>query len=262
MDLALKDRVAVVTGASQGIGYACAAELLAEGAHVVVASRNPERNADACERLRAVGGGRVLGVPGDLNRSADVRTLFEKTIETFGQLDILVNAAALVAAQDFFDMSDESWSGMFDHKLNGTARCIREAVPLMRTRGWGRIINIAGTAARQPHVRTISVSLNNIAVVNLTKAVAKATARDGILVNAVVPGFTLSERNQRLLRREAGARGIAEEAVIGERGAAIPLGRPARPEEISPIVALLASERASFVTGSAWSVDGGVEAAL
>src|SRR6266404_5004767 len=167
MNLGLTGRVAIVTGASRGIGRACAAELLAEGAHVVVASLDSKRNAAACRELS--------GRPGRV-------------------LDILVNNAALVSPGDLYTLSDEQWGRNFEKKLNGFARCMRHAIPPMRARQWGRLINITGLAGRQPQPNAVATGMNNAAILNLTKAMANDLARDGILLNAVVPTATLTER--------------------------------------------------------------------
>lgn len=140
MDLGLTGRVAIVTGGSRGIGYACAAALLAEGAHVVVASVDPARNAAAAKKLQQVGQGRALGVATDLTRIEQVKALFSRIVDEFGQLDILVNNAAAVNYEDFFKAAEEGWCRLFEHKLNGFARCIRQAVPLMRERGWAVLL--------------------------------------------------------------------------------------------------------------------------
>jgi len=260
VDLGLIDRVAIITGGSRGIGFACAAALLSEGGHVVVASVDPERNASAVEKLKAMGAGRVIGVPADLAKPEDVKRLFERTLDEFKRLDILVNNAAAVRYEDFFKSTEEGWTGLFEHKLNGAARCIREAVPIMRERRWGRIINIAGGAGRQPQARAISVGLNNAAIFNLSKALGKELAKDGILVNAVVPTTTLSERHVENIRAAARESGKSEEDVASQRAAGIPLGRLGRPEEVAAVVTFLASEKASYVAGAAWAMDGGVEA--
>src|SRR5215472_9948948 len=149
MDLGLKGRVAIVTGASRGIGRACAAELLAEGANVVVASQDPERNAEACRKLGGQGG-RVLGIPFDIESDDSVRLMVERTLAAFGRLDILVNNAALVSPGDLYTLSDAQWAKSFDKKLNGFARCMRHAIPPMRARKWGRIVNVTGNAGREP----------------------------------------------------------------------------------------------------------------
>jgi 3-oxoacyl-[acyl-carrier protein] reductase len=261
LNLGLKDRVAIVTGASRGIGRACAAELLAEGAHVVVASLDPKRNAEACRALSGKGG-RVLGVPFDIESDDSVRLMVERTVAELGRLDILVNNAALVSPGDLYTLSDAEWASSFDKKLNGFARCMRHAIPHMRARGWGRIVNVTGGAGRQPQPNAVATGMNNAAILNLTKAMANDLARDGILLNAVVPSSTLTERLEEAIRKTAAQTGKSEAEVLNERGARFPLGRLAAPEEVAAVVAFLASERASYVLGCAWQVDGGAMAAI
>jgi 3-oxoacyl-[acyl-carrier protein] reductase len=262
MDLGLKDRVAIVTGGNRGIGFAIAAEFLKEGAHVVVANLDPARNAQAVERLRERANARVIGVPTDLNDAQAVARLFQRTLEDFGRLDILVNNATHVSPGGFFELSEDAWDRAFDHKLRGTIRCIRHAVPPMRERRWGRIVNISGGAAWTPQLGAITTGLNNAAVQNLTVALANELGKDGILVNAVVPTAVRTERHDRSIREAMVKTGQSEAEVLKPRVAKIPLGRMAAPEEVAAVVVFLSSERASFVTGSAWAVDGGVSARL
>ena len=257
MDLGLTGRVAIVTGGDTGIGRATAAELLAAGAHLVIANLDPAKNEKARAALAANAKGRVLGIPTDLRNDDAVRALFERTNAEFGRLDILVNNAAVIGSADFFAMTEEQWGQAFENKLNGTVRCIRAALPTMRARKWGRIINVAGGAAWQPQAGSVTVGLNNAAVINLTKALANELGKDGILVNAVVPTHILSERHEENVRATMKRTGKSEAEVLAPRVARIPVGRMGRPEEVAAIIAFLASERASFITGSAWSVDGG-----
>jgi len=259
MNLGLTGRVAIVTGASRGIGRACAAELLAEGANVVVASLDPKRNAAACRELSQKGG-RVLGIPIDIESDDSVRLMVERTLAEFGRLDILVNNAALVSPGDLYTLSDAEWGKSFDKKLNGFARCMRHAIPAMRERKWGRIINVTGGAGRQPQPNAVATGMNNAAILNLTKAMANDLARDGILLNAVVPTATLTERLEEGIRKTAAQTGRSEADILKERGAKFALGRLAKPEEVAAVVAFLASERASYVIGCAWPVDGGASA--
>jgi NAD(P)-dependent dehydrogenase (short-subunit alcohol dehydrogenase family) len=259
MNLGLSQRVAIVTGASRGIGHACAAELLAEGANVVVASKDPKRNAEACRKL-AGKGGRVLGVPVDIESDDSVRLMVERTLAELGRVDILVNNAALVSPGDLYTLSDAEWGRSFEKKLNGFARCMRHAIPPMRARRWGRIVNVTGTAGRQPQPNAVATGMNNAAILNLTKAMANNLAKDGILLNAVVPTSTLTERLEEQVRKTAAQSGKSEAEVLQERGATFPLGRLAKPEEVAAVVAFLASERASYVVGCAWAVDGGASA--
>jgi NAD(P)-dependent dehydrogenase (short-subunit alcohol dehydrogenase family) len=262
MDLGLTGRVAIVTGASRGIGRACALALAAEGAHVVLASLDPERNAEACAAVTAQAKGRVLGVPTDFTKDAAVSTLFETTIREFGRLDILVNNAAFVGSGDFFALIEDKLAEAFEHKLNGTVRCTRYAVAPMRARKWGRIINVAGGAAWRPQLNAITVGLNNAAMLNLTVALANDLGKDGILVNAVVPNSIRTERQDENIRQAMKKTGKSEAEVLAPRVSRIPLGRMGTSEEVGAVVAFLASERASFVSGSAWPVDGGASARL
>jgi NAD(P)-dependent dehydrogenase (short-subunit alcohol dehydrogenase family) len=261
MNLGLTGRVAIVTGASRGIGRACAAELLAEGTNVVVASLDPERNAAACRELSGRPG-RVLGIPIDIESDESIRLMVERTLAEFGRLDILVNNAALVSPGDLYTLSDEQWGRNFEKKLNGFARCMRHAIPPMKARRWGRIINVTGGAGRQPQPNAVATGMNNAAILNLTKAMASDLARDGILLNAVVPTATLTERLEEGIRKTAAQTGKSEAEVLKERGAKFPLGRLAKPEEVAAVVVFLASERASYVLGCAWQVDGGAMAAI
>ena len=261
MDLGLTGRVAIVTGASRGIGRACAAELLAEGANVVVASLDPKRNAAACRELSGKPG-RVLGIPIDIESDDSIRLMVERTLAEFGRLDILVNNAALVSPGDLYTLSDEQWGRNFEKKLNGFARCMRHAIPPMRARKWGRIINVTGGAGRQPQPNAVATGMNNAAILNLTKAMANDLARDGILLNAVVPTATLTERLEEQIRKTAAQSGKSEADILKERGAKFALGRLAKPEEVAAVVAFLCSERASYVVGCAWQVDGGAMAAI
>lgn len=255
MDLGLKDRVAIVTGGSRGIGKACAKELLAEGACVVLVSKDPAVNAAAVRELGKPE--RVLGVPTDLADDKAVAAMVAQTIEKFGRIDILVNAAATVIPQDFFKMADGELAALHEQKFTPAARAIRHAVPHMRKRKWGRIINISGLAGRQPHYPVVPAALNNSAMLNLTKALAAELAKDNILVNAVVPYIIDTERQDDTMREWAQTTGQTEAEVRQERVSRLPVGRMGKADEVAAVVAFMASERASYVVGTAWYVDGG-----
>jgi 3-oxoacyl-[acyl-carrier protein] reductase len=257
LDLGLKDRVAIITGGSRGIGKACAAELLAEGARVVLVSKDPAVNAAAVRELGKPDPDRVLGIPADVTDDAAVAAMTAQVAERYGRIDILVNAAATVIPQDFFKMADADMASLLEHKFNPAARCIRHAVPHMRRRKWGRIINISGLAGRQPHYPVVPAALNNSAMLNLTKALAAELAKDNILVNAVVPYIIATERQDDTMREWAQTTGQSEAEVRQQRVSRLPVGRTGRPDEVSGVVAFMASERSSYVVGTAWYVDGG-----
>lgn len=262
MDLGLKDRIAIVTGGSRGVGHACARTLLEEGAKVALVSRDPERLEAARETLTKETGGTAIGVPTELRSDSSVRDMVERVKSEFGRIDILVNSAATVVPADFLKLDEEKWLDIFEQKLNGYARCLRHVLPLMVERKWGRIVNISGLAGRQPHVTTIPVGLNNAAVLNLNKALATQYAKDGILINCVIPHIIDTDRQDDTMQKWAAITGQSEAEVRAERVAKIPVGRMGRPEEVGAVVAFLASERASFVTGATWHVDGGVAVSM
>ena len=257
MDLGLKDRVAIITGGSRGIGRACAAELLAEGARVVIVSKTPAINAAATRELGKAHTDRVLGIPTDLADDAAIAAMTTQVIERWGRIDILVNSAATVIPQDFFKMDDGHLGRLLEEKFNPAARCIRHAVPHMRQRKWGRIINISGLAGRQPHYPVVPAALNNSAMLNLTKALGAELAKDNIMVNAVVPYIIDTERQDETMREWARTTGQTEAEVRQQRVSRLPVGRMGRPDEVAGVVAVMASERSSYVVGTAWYVDGG-----
>lgn len=257
MNLGLERRVAVVTGGSRGVGRAIAVSLLREGARVMISARDPKRLEAARAALAQETGGDVRATAADLRRDADARALIEATLAAFGGLDILVNNAATVMPADFMTLTEERWSEVFEQKLNGYVRCLRYAIPEMKGRGWGRIINLSGLAAREGGSQTIPVGVNNAAVLNLTKCLAFALARHNILVNAVVPYIIDTDIQEETMRRFATLTGRPEADIRRERVSELAVGRMGRPEEVADVVAFLASERSSYVTGAAWHVDGG-----
>jgi 3-oxoacyl-[acyl-carrier protein] reductase len=258
MDLGLTGKVAIVTGSSDGIGYAVARSLAREGARLVLCARRENLLAEAREAIVKETGTEVLALRCDVQRLDDVRKLVEETQQRFEAIHILVNNAGSVPSAKFADMDDAQWYQMLEGKLLGYLRMTREVLPHMRKGGWGRIVNVAGTAGWEPSNTAIAVGLNNAAVINWTKSLSREYASDGILVTTVAPGSIETPRQVRNRQREANLTGKSFDELRGARVRDIPLQRLGRPEEVANVVAFLASECSSYMTGACVTVDGGV----
>jgi NAD(P)-dependent dehydrogenase (short-subunit alcohol dehydrogenase family) len=257
MELELRDRVALVTGASKGIGRAIALALASEGARVALCARDPARLEFAAAEIRTKTGAAVCSLPADLSTLDGVRRAVETAHGHFGRIDILVNNAGAIRAGDFLTIQDEQWTEDWNLKLLGYIRMARAVFPIMQGQGGGRIINVIGAAARNPSPTYLVGGAANAALVNFTKGLADLGARWNILVSAVSPAATRTERWESLLRKQAEAEGKTIEEARTEKEGAYPLGRIALPEDIADLVCFLASPRASFLTGICITVDGG-----
>ena len=257
MDLQLNGRVALVTGGSQGIGKAVAAMLAQEGASVVIAARGAELLDKVATEIRAAGG-KVHAVAADVSQAADCERLVAETIKTFGRLDILVNNAGTSATGEFESVTDEAWQADFNLKLFAAIRLARLAVPGMRQHGWGRIINMTNIGAKQPRAKSMPTTVTRAAGLAFTKAMSKEFAASNILVNTVCIGLIKAGQHE----RKAARAGVPVEQMYDAMAKDIPLGRVGRAEEVASVVAFLASEAASYVTGSSVNLDGGASAVM
>ena len=256
MDLGLEGRVALVTGGSRGIGFACARALAREGCRVAISARSPETLDTAVKRL-AEGGGEALAVPADLSEPEAAAEVARAVADQLGPVDILVNNAGAIRGGSVLTSPVEDWVADWQLKIVGYIRMVQAVLPSMQERGSGRIVNIAGTAARNPSADYMAGGLANAGLVNWTRSLADLAAPDGILVTAVSPGPTATERWDGLLERWATEQGRTVEEVNADYLAAQPLGRLARPEDVADLVTFLVSERATFLTGICITVDGG-----
>lgn len=250
----LNSKIALVTGASAGIGRAIAHELVAEGAAVMFNGRRRSALEAATAGLDA---NRVGIAVGDMGRLEDVRRVVDETIAHFGRIDILINNAGSTPAGRIDTVTEEVWQSSIDLKLMGYIRTAREVLPPMRQRRWGRIVNIIGSAGYQPRATYIAGGVLNAGLLNFTKGLSNETAPDGVLVNGINPGPIRTERWIGQIAQRAELEGT-EASVLEEQAAGItPVRRVGTPEDIAGLATFLCSDRASFITGTLFDIDGG-----
>ncbi len=258
MDLELTDKVAVVGGASKGLGRACADVLAQEGVKVAVCSRSRTDLDKAAQEIRDATGADVLSFAGDLDREDTIRNLVAATIDRFGRLDILVNNSGGPPLARAHSATEEQWATAVQRSLLFFARMSREAVPHLRRQGGGRIINILASTVYQPIPNLALSGATRMGVVAFAKSLADEVGRDGILVNNVCPGSILSERMLSNVTARAKELGISVEEALAQRAAETAVGRIGEPRELAYLVAFLASGKASYITGTTILVDGGL----
>jgi 3-oxoacyl-[acyl-carrier protein] reductase len=264
VDLGLSGRGCVVSGASSGIGRETARLLCAEGAAVLLVGRDEERLAAAAEEAVAAGaeaGGRAATLALDVTDEDAGARMLAATEERFGALDVLVNNAGAARWRDLDDVPDEDWRLQYELNVMAPMRAMRAATPGMAKRGWGRIVNVCSTAGKRPSAAMPDYSVAKAAELSLSRLFADRHAGDGVLVNAICPGPVETEmwmEEGGLLDQSRDLNGAeSREAALAEAGSKRPIGRLASAEEIAGAIVFLCSERASYVSGAAWSVDGG-----
>ena len=262
MDFGIAGRVALVAASSKGLGRAVAEELAAEGAHVVMCARGEEALAEAVASADACGPGEVLGIAADLANPVATAGVADAALERFGRVDILVNNAGGPPAGPFEAHDAAAWRGAIRLNLGSALQLTRALLPGMKSRTWGRILNITSVAVKEPVDGLILSNSVRAAVTGFAKSLSNEVAGFGVTVNNVLPGFTRTARLDQLARVQAEAAGVSTEEIEAGWNAAIPAGRVGDAREFAAVVAFLASERASYVTGVSVAVDGGRTRAL
>ena len=257
MDLELKDKAAIVTGGTQGIGRATALRLAKEGARVVIAARGKERLDAVAAEIRAAGGN-VAAVQADVGKPGDCERVVAEALKAFGRIDILVNNAGTSSTGEFESVTDAVWQTDLDLKLFAAIRLARLAIPHMKKQGGGRIINITTIGAKQPRARSMPTTVTRAAGLAFTKALSKEYAPHNILVNTMSIGLIRAGQHE----RKAEKAGRPVEQLYAEMGKDIPLGRVGRAEEVASVIAFLVSGAASYVTGTSINLDGGASGVL
>jgi 3-oxoacyl-[acyl-carrier protein] reductase len=259
MDLGLRDRACVVTGASGGIGRAVAVSLAREGASVLLLGRRSQTLASVardCERA----GGRGEPLALDVTAVDAGERVLQTCLERFGRIDALINSAGTSAVRSLEQLTDEEWQGQWELHVMGPMRLMRAAAPEMASRGWGRIVNVCSSSGKRPSSTNMAYSVTKAAELSLSRAFADIYAARGVLVNSVSPGPIAGElwlAAGGLADQNARARGSTREEVLESVAARQPLGRLGTDEEIAAVIVFLCSEAASNVAGAAWSADGG-----
>lgn len=257
MDLKLRGRTALITGASAGIGRAIASELASEGVKVALVARNREPLEQAAGEIAAAGGTTPIALPGDMGVPEDILRVVAQAKAALGQIDILINNAGSSPSGRIHDTEDAVWMKSINLKLMGYVRCARAVIADMRQRRWGRVINIIGRSGHQPRAEYVAGGAVNAALLNFTKALADEVALDNVQVVGVNPGPIQTERWDTIVAQAAASLGKTPEAVNAAAMTAIPQGRFGRVEEVSGLVAFLCSDRASHITGTCIDIDGG-----
>ena len=264
MDLELTGRVAIVTGGSRGIGKAIAVALAREGVEVALVGRDPGVAEDAARSIATETGRTVRAYLADTGRGEEVRGAVAKIVADFGRVDILVNGAARPAGQGpvpkLADLMDEAVLDVVNVKVVGYLRFAREVAPIMRAQGFGRIINVAGLAARQ--TGSIAGSIRNVGVAALTKNLADELGPDGINVTCVHPGLTRTEKTPAAMRYHAEAAGVSPEEIENRFASAAAIRQIVTAEQVADVVAFLASPKSIAITGDAIAVGGGRAGAI
>jgi 3-oxoacyl-[acyl-carrier protein] reductase len=255
VDLGLSGKVAVVGASSKGLGKASALALAREGARVTICARTREELEAAAEQIRRETGTEVLAVPADLTDAAAIKGVVAATIERFGRVDVLVNNSGGPRPGKFADLTDDDWRQGFEAVTLNFVRFVREVTPYMRANKWGRIIGIQSSSVKEP-VEYIDLS-NGIrpGIAGLMKAIMPDLAKDGITINLVLPGIFLTSRINPALAKGKISKELEEQ--LAPLAATVPLGRLGDPIELGNLVAFLASEQSSYITGAVYQVDGG-----
>ena len=257
MKLGLEGKVAIVTGGSKGIGQATALGFLGEGASVLVCARGKEALEETVRLAGKQSEGRIVGVQADLTQGDSIKAVVAKCRDTFGRVDILINNAGSDRPGDFLTLPDDAWTDDWTLKFFGYVRMAREVLPLMQQQGNGVIINVIGTGALKPMGSYMIGGAANAALNHFTKALADEAAKRGVRVVGVTPGPILTERLEKFL--STFGPGNSREEVLKKM---TPLGRVGKSEEVADLLLFLSSERAAFIHGANFTIDGGANPGL
>jgi 3-oxoacyl-[acyl-carrier protein] reductase len=253
VDLGLRGKVALVAASSKGLGRAVAEELAAEGAHLVICARGEETLEQTAESIRQATGVKVVTVAADVSNTADAARVVKAAFDQLGRVDILVTNSGGPPSGPFEKLTPEMWDAATRLLLKSAVELTRAVLPGMKERRWGRILNVTSIAAKQPIEGLMLSNSLRAAVIGFARTLASEVAPFNVTVNNLLPGFTRTDRVQELAR----AAGGSNTDIVAKWEKEIPMGRLGEPREFAALAAFLASERASYITGSSIAVDGG-----
>lgn len=257
MDLGLENKVALVGGSSAGLGRAIAGELAGEGARVILCARHAERLAAARQAIEEASGSRVVAVVADLSTAEGIERVVRESAHHFEGVDILVTNVGGPPPGKFEELTSQMWRDAFHLTLESAVNLVREILPGMKKRGWGRILNVTSIAVKQPVENLMLSNSLRAAVTGFARTLANEVAPFGITVNNILPGYTRTERLKELAAKIAIQKSVSEKDAYLGWEQEIPMGRLGEPREFAALAAFLASERASYITGTSITVDGG-----
>ncbi len=262
MNLKLEDRVAIIGGASKGLGKGCALQLAKEGANVVICARGLDALNKTGDFIRKSTNSKVLVIQADLSKADDIHRVVSETIKTFGRIDVLVNNSGGPPPGNFFDFSDQDWKDSFDLILLNVIRMCREVIPYMESQKYGRIINLTSTTVKEPAENLILSNVFRVGVVSLAKTLSRELIKYNITINNVCPGAFKTDRAVELMLDESKKTNRSIEEIERNSISNLPLKRFQTPEELGDLVVFLASDLAKGITGTTLQIDGGISRSL
>ena len=262
MDLGIKDRVAIVAASSKGLGKATAIELAKEGSHLTICARDKEVLEKTADEIRSETGVEVLPISADVSKTDEIKKVVAETLNKYSKVDILINNAGGPPTGGFLDFSLDEWQKAVELNLFSAITFSNEVIPYMQKNKWGRIVNITSYAVKQPVEGLLLSNTVRAGIIGLAKSLSNEFGKDNILVNNICPGRIYTDRIIFLANDRAQKEGKSFDEVIEHMGVDVPVGRIGKPEELAALAVFLASERASYITGTSIQVDGGLTKSL